>query len=70
MLSVANFVAQVWKLSPMHAFFSVMVLFGFTMLVLEQQRAIFPSRIRSGIEHWFLFLTSQRPGLFDIYVGA
>ena len=50
--SFMNFLSRALKLSPLHTFFSLMMLiFGFVILALEQQRAVFPAWIRSTIEH-------------------
>jgi len=70
--SIMNFFTRVLRLSPLHTFFSLMMLvFGTCILVLEQQRAVFPPSFRATLEHYFMFLTliSGR-GAFYIYVGS
>lgn len=67
-----DLIEGLYKLSPLHAFFSVVVVgFGCIMMMLEQQRALFPKRMRLQLEEFFLFLTLiEGRGAFYIYVGA
>lgn len=52
--SAYNFVGHAFTVSPLHMFFScMMVVYGVAMLVLEQQRAIFPSYVRTCCVTWF-----------------
>ena len=56
--ALINMVTGIFKLSPMHAFFSfAMFLFGLVTLALEQQGSVFPPIVRAHISQYFLFLT-------------
>lgn len=70
--SVLNLFAHIMSISPLHAFFSIMMfVFGITIMALEQQRAVFPPSVRAKIEQYFLFLTLiTGRGAFLMYVGS
>jgi len=70
--SVLNLFHHIMSISPLHAFFSIMMfIFGIAILGLEQQRAIFTPSLRAQIEQYFMFLTLiTGRGAFLMYVGS
>jgi len=69
--SALNFVFHIANFSLLHVFFScMMIVFGFVICVLEQQKTFFPPRFRMMIHEYFLFLAViTGRGLFYVYVG-